>query len=392
MYLILKDTEGDYRQVDYGCYGEDMNDIKKEEWQDWNIALQDFTAANVDLTAVEKVYIGFGIRGNPNPGGTPGGSGFVYFDDIRLCPPRCLTWLGQLEGDLNDDCVVDVKDLRIMGADWLQRDLVDATAPNRDGLLVEYTFDTDCSDTSGNERHGIPAMNAFVSDGNLVLNADYESYVDIPLGAANPFDGLTDCTLQMTFSSNGGRQILLTSSAMFSKQDEHPMIFFTQKDEEESNWCPTLHFWFDGGGRDGCIVNFNDGMMHTVVFTYDADTFALRYYSDGYEDGMYEVRHWMPVAYPGFPQHVVRIGDSASYSMKRDMETSNFIGEIDSVRIYDYMLSELEVMYVSTDGTGIRQIPSRANLYNEEPPGSRAVNFRDYAKLADAWLEKSYWP
>jgi hypothetical protein len=33
-----------------------------------------------------------------------------------------------------------------------------------------------------------------------------------------------------------------------------------------------------------------------------------------------------------------------------------------------------------------------ANLYNEEPLGEKAVNFRDFAKLANAWLEQKPYP
>jgi len=35
----------------------------------------------VDLTDVDKIIIGFGTKGNTT---TPGGSGTVFFDDIRL--------------------------------------------------------------------------------------------------------------------------------------------------------------------------------------------------------------------------------------------------------------------------------------------------------------------
>jgi hypothetical protein len=32
------------------------------------------------------------------------------------------------------------------------------------------------------------------------------------------------------------------------------------------------------------------------------------------------------------------------------------------------------------------------NLYNKELEGQRAVNFKDYAVLMDAWLEEVLWP
>ncbi len=81
MYVALEDTSGptSYAEVRYADGNEDMNDIKKEEWQEWNIRLQDFP--DVNLSSVKKVYIGFGDRDNPT---IPGGDGIVRFDDIRL--------------------------------------------------------------------------------------------------------------------------------------------------------------------------------------------------------------------------------------------------------------------------------------------------------------------
>lgn len=117
MYAGLEDTRGgiSYAQVNYGLYGEDMNDIKKEEWQEWNIALTDFTG--VDANNVKKIYIGFGIRGNTT---VPGGNGTVIFDDIRLYLPKCIPLRLKPVADLSDNCLVDFADIGIMALDWLE--------------------------------------------------------------------------------------------------------------------------------------------------------------------------------------------------------------------------------------------------------------------------------
>jgi len=62
-------------------YGGNADDIKQASWQQWNIDLALF---GVDLQNVTKFAIGFGDEANL----TPGGSGIVYFDDIRLYPLR----------------------------------------------------------------------------------------------------------------------------------------------------------------------------------------------------------------------------------------------------------------------------------------------------------------
>jgi len=52
-------------------------------WTEWNIDLQVFSDQGVDLTNVNTIALGLGNRNNPQAGG----SGTMYFDDIRLYPP-----------------------------------------------------------------------------------------------------------------------------------------------------------------------------------------------------------------------------------------------------------------------------------------------------------------
>lgn len=110
MYMALKDDSNKIAVVYYDDYDGDPNDVRDPNWHEWNIDLKKFT--DVNLTAVKKVYIGFGDRYHP----ASGGSGLVYFDDIRLYPTRCVP--SRVEGDFNDDCVVNYADLEIMTADW----------------------------------------------------------------------------------------------------------------------------------------------------------------------------------------------------------------------------------------------------------------------------------
>ncbi|MFB0555345.1 MAG: hypothetical protein ACETWQ_18725, partial [Phycisphaerae bacterium] len=52
-------------------------------WTQWNIDLQAFADQGVNLANVNTIAIGFGDKKNPQPGG----SGTMYFDDIRLYAP-----------------------------------------------------------------------------------------------------------------------------------------------------------------------------------------------------------------------------------------------------------------------------------------------------------------
>jgi hypothetical protein len=72
MYVVLNGTAG----VD----NPNPNAAQIDEWTEWNISLQDF---GINLTNVNTIALGFGNRANP----TAGGSGMMYFDDIRLYRP-----------------------------------------------------------------------------------------------------------------------------------------------------------------------------------------------------------------------------------------------------------------------------------------------------------------
>jgi len=53
------------------------------DWTEWNINLQAFADQGVDLSNVDTISLGLGNKTNPQPGG----SGIMYFDDIRLYAP-----------------------------------------------------------------------------------------------------------------------------------------------------------------------------------------------------------------------------------------------------------------------------------------------------------------
>ncbi len=62
---------------------DNSNAAQLEEWTEWNIDLQVFADQGVNLANVNTIALGLGNRNNP----VAGGSGKMYFDDIRLYPP-----------------------------------------------------------------------------------------------------------------------------------------------------------------------------------------------------------------------------------------------------------------------------------------------------------------
>ncbi|MHC4423748.1 MAG: hypothetical protein ACYSWR_03655 [Planctomycetota bacterium] len=117
MWVVLSDGTTDAQSI-YGIVGTDNpEDIKIEDWRDWNIDMED-QFSTVDMSNVEGVSIGFGPRGlcdGEHPGAP---TGAVLFDDISLCATICVPRYAP-DGDINDDCVVDWDDVGDMGDDWL---------------------------------------------------------------------------------------------------------------------------------------------------------------------------------------------------------------------------------------------------------------------------------
>jgi hypothetical protein len=116
MYVGLDDKSGtaSFADVGYGDQGEDPNDIKDGEWQQWAIDLQLFGDAGVNLGDVNAIYIGFG---HPDAQ-EAGGAGTVYFDDIRLYRPAvypdCWDYLTQCHGDSDNSGDVNAPDFQAL--------------------------------------------------------------------------------------------------------------------------------------------------------------------------------------------------------------------------------------------------------------------------------------
>lgn len=79
VYLGLRDSSGNIGTVTHA----DNNACGATDWLTWKIPLSTFSAAGVKVTAVKSIFLGVDNRAAP----TLGGTGRLYFDDIRLTKP-----------------------------------------------------------------------------------------------------------------------------------------------------------------------------------------------------------------------------------------------------------------------------------------------------------------
>ncbi|MHC4154584.1 MAG: hypothetical protein ACYST6_06640, partial [Planctomycetota bacterium] len=105
LYITLRDNN---RHTATVFYGSDPNDIKQEQWVEWNITLEDFAEQGVDLSQVEELIVGVDSEYWGN----------IYLDDVRLYGTRCIAEHAPT-ADVTGDCVVDLEDFAVLASQWL---------------------------------------------------------------------------------------------------------------------------------------------------------------------------------------------------------------------------------------------------------------------------------
>ncbi len=366
MYLELEDRNGVRAAVVYA----NPDAVKLHAWQEWNIDLAQFTSAGVDLSQVRKIYIGFGDRS----GASSGSSGRVYFDDIRLYPSRCVAEYAPA-GDLDGDCDVDYDDLQLLLNNWLESFVWDPTGGYDGNGCLQL-------DGSG-ERIFVPAA---------------------------PFPRET-----FTYS------IWFNPAVMMDTESPRQDLIYWSGGGPSPGARPALVHNIDGSGRlrvsiilstmssteEGLAFtdsrSFEAGIWYHVAFTYDGS--SLRVYVNGMQENALSAtgEHWQRYT-PG-----VNFGASSGGG-------NAFNGKLDDIRIYGRALSAAEVTSLTQAGTPSpgpaawykldetdsgTVVDATGNGYDgyvvfvepyTNPYDDNRIDAKDYAVLADHWLETVSWP
>jgi len=299
MYVALASTGGTPAVV----YHSDPDATQARVWKEWNIDLTQFADQGVNLANVESLSIGFGDRDNPQPGG----SGKMYFDDIRQHA------------------------LREPGPDF-----IDGLAAVTDGLVGYYPLDEGTGnaavDMSGNGHDGTLANSGvtwipsgFINGG---VNIDGINGSVIELGTWDPTEGTGQLSLAFWINwahSGNGNQSLISKrtggwnvdSAMFGLRLRNGNSSFR------------FH-------RPGATITTAAGVLNPfvgqwahVVATFDGTT--ARIYLNGEEVGS-----------GGFS-----LGNAIGADMRIGSYNANsptFNGDIDEVRIYNRALTQAEIV------------------------------------------------
>jgi len=385
LYVKLEDSLGNSEVVEHP----DPDAVLADTWQDWNISLQDVANAGVNTGSIKKMSVRVGDKGDP----TPGGTGTLYIDDIRLYRPTCTPSVLKPAGDCSDDCVVDYFDLEIMAVDWLVGDEIIATTdPGAANLVGYWKLDdgsgTTADDSSVNSNngavHGDPKWVTGYDGGALDFDG-YNDYVELPIGSL--INSLTNSTFAMwvDFSNAGGAWQRIFDFG----SDTTAYMFLTPRmgTADAMRFAITV----EGGGAPEQMATAPSTLpsgWHHVAVTINAadDTITL------YLDGAVVAQNTQATLSPS------DLGVTTNNWLGRSQYTVDafYRGLIDDFRIYSRALTQAEIGYLADKTSGDGQlyipVPSPAELYEAEPQGSRAVNFMDFAVLAGTWLDELLWP
>ncbi len=403
MYVKLHDADSNTQVV----YDGNPNNIKEEEWQEWNIDLEDFNSGGVDLNNVTRITIGFGDGVEP----VDSGAGTVYFDDIRLYSTRCVP----AKRDANfanvdyapygaGDCVVDYKELKEMAVTWLDTVPGPNITPPRfppvaywpmdegDGNKI-YTDPCDPLYTGIFSDTGVSWITPGVLDSNAALHFDGNYCALVSCGNQNPASDANELTLAVWVKWLGPRtwdQYLLSKSqGLISKMDGWSTTDTQFKFEVDTSGF-TRSFslrqcYYDVFAPMNILTNYIGKWAHLAA-TFDGNTAKL--YLNGCEVAS------EPFSLGGGADAALIIGNNFNEESWPDYCPESFYGDLDEVYIYNYALTADEIAYLIW-GDGIEPIMPLLIIPPYEPPDlykDGIINFKDFAILANYWLEEDMFP
>ena len=265
-------------------YDGDTDALTKVVWTTWNI---DLASLGINLTNVTTLTLG--IEGS--------GFGTIYVDDIRLyrSPPPIAT-------------PVD---------------------PGTEGMLLEYTFDSDTSDSSGNGYDGTLLGDAYVADGVLVLDGTRDALSVPRIGGEGATFG--QCTISMWAYPTEDLESLQFAGGM----------------NTETWGTGAIHLKFNYGVINVGISGLSDTVGVTIAepetwyhMAMTVSDTAVTVYLNGALEGSLALDAPMTDLILGAAS--IGAWNNGGATIEREMA-----GLIDNVRIYDRALSEGEVLFLS---------------------------------------------
>jgi hypothetical protein len=273
------------------------------------------------------------------------------------------------------DCIVNELDLGLVGIDWLLSDELIITQVPSVGPIAQYLFEGNFNDSVGT-NHGDPCESPAI-----VLDAVRGNVVD--LNGTNQWVSTDANAVDLGIDGNSPKTV---TAWAYTRSFNNGGIFDMGNYAAGQNFClrtmTTDNDWRTqlwGGAFD---MDFTyDSLDKWVHFALVDEGSQTTVYADG-------------VIVAQAPRNLATAGNTPFRIGNYHLNEAFFDGMIDDVRIYNYGLSKEEVAYIATDGAGSLHLPILldADVYKGEAPGNQWINFKDYALIADKYLEEVLWP
>jgi len=284
-------------------YEGDATDLLFGGWQIWNI---DLTSLSTNLESVNKLAIGFGDEANLKAGG----SGLVFFDDIRLYPYSC--------------------------------ELITPVEPNQADLILRYEFEGNTNDSTG------------VNNGTAFGDS---AYIAGKAGQALQLDGRDDYVAIQNFhydNASGIPEVSVCTWIRTSNENNQVIVSFDRSDywrlgiNDETagpgqiQWCVST----DAGQADlASTARVDNGQWHHVAAVFDNGLLAI--YIDGNAEPSISSGTTFGIGTSVRYGYVGVGSESTSFNAEPRTPANFFLGAVDDVRIYDSALSQAEVRWIA---------------------------------------------
>ncbi len=286
---------------------DDTKAVLANDWNQWNIPLQEFADQGVNLANVSTLSIGLGNKTSPQAGG---GSGHVFIDDIRL-------YLSLPEEPESVSEPVD---------------------PGTDNLVAYYAFENNSEDGSGNGYDATISGNTPYVPGptgyGMAIELDgANDYVRLPIGPA--IASMSDITVATwaNFANLGGAWQRLWDFGM----NDQIYMFVTPRIGTNGQLRFAITTDTVPEANITGPATLPSGWHHVAV-TIDSASMTMKLYQDG-----------KLVAEGSTPVLPSDLGETTENFLGRSQFAADafYYGSLDEFRIYDRALSVEEILFLA---------------------------------------------
>ncbi|UCG47058.1 MAG: LamG domain-containing protein, partial [Phycisphaerales bacterium] len=296
--------------------------------------------------------------------------------------------LAKPANSFNNDCVVNLLDVEILTDDWLTSgyEFTVAAPPASDpNLELYYAFEGSLADGSGNGRTGEPNGTITYAAGKSgqAISFDGTNFVNVP--DYNGVSGTQSRTCSAWIKATEPGEIVSWGNNTTGQK----WIWRLQNETGGAEVTGAERLEVSNGQIVGSTDLLDDAWHHVAV-VLDSDGAAevvdLKLYVDGYLDASSFVTN-----------QVINTADLSTVRVGRGPWNDRpFYGQIDELRVYSRALSHGEVASLAgyTSGTVLSQpvFALLSTLSDTDLNDDEVIDFKDFALLANTWLDELLWP